>query len=159
MLDRHAVQVVGATARQDFGNEEQRNPARSLGRAGGAGEDQMEDVETAEDSSKSTDTTAGDRDDGTGTGDKGEDKEVPKQPEDSTAGEQAEATSDTTMPIRKRKSAADEEEHRKKSMKNEEEQRVFVGEKDDPPTKEEKKGPVEPVVIPTELKLPPTTEK
>ncbi|KAI4634477.1 hypothetical protein J4E81_007354 [Alternaria sp. BMP 2799] len=124
-----------------------------------AGEDQMEDVETAEDSSKSTDTTAGDRGDGTGTGDKGEDKEVPKQPEDSTAGDQAEAASDTTIPIRKRKSAADEEKDRKKSMKNDEEQRVFVGEKDDPPTKEEKKGPVDPVVVPTELKLPPTTEK
>jgi len=121
-----------------------------------AGEDQMEDVETAEDSSKSTDTAAGDIGDNTKIGEKDKDKEVPKQPEESTSGSPVEAASNAVMPFRKRKSAAEEEEERKKSVKNNDEERVFVGEKNDPPAQEKKGTVVETIVDPIQVKLPPT---
>jgi hypothetical protein len=72
--------------------------------------------------------------------------EMPKQPNTSPSGEKVQTTSDTVMPFRKGKSAAEEDENRKKSMKNDEEERVFVGEKED-------NAPVEPVSIPTKLRL------
>ncbi|KAI4955626.1 hypothetical protein J4E91_001487 [Alternaria rosae] len=122
-------------------------------------EDKMADVQTTKGSPRSQDAAADHVGNGTDIGDKDIDKEVPKQPEDSTSSDQIEATSNTAMPFRKRKSAVKGDEGRKKSRKNDEKERVFVGKKDDPPTRDEKKAAAEPVVIPSESKLPPTTKK
>ena len=113
------------------------------------GEDKMADVQTTKGSPRSQDTAAD-------TIDNDKDRDVQKQPEESTSGNPLEATSNAVMPFRKRKSATEEEEERKKSMKNDDKERVFVGEKNDPPAQEEKEATVEPVVDPVLVKLPPT---